>query len=188
MLNALASIAIAQEFEIAYEKTESALRNFAGIGRRMQRLGTVTMEKADVEFIDDYGHHPHEIAATLDAVRCAWPQRRLIVVFQPHRYTRTRDLFDDFVNILNQVDVLILLDVYAAGEQVINNADSRALARALRLLGKLEPVLLEDEQRLSEVLARIILPGDIVLTLGAGSIGKIAATLPEQIQSEVARA
>ena len=109
-------------------------------------------------------------------------------MFQPHRYTRTRDLFDDFVNILNQVDVLILLDVYAAGEQVINNADSRALARALRLLGKLEPVLLEDEQRLSEVLARIILPGDIVLTLGAGSIGKIAATLPEQIQSEVARA
>ena len=188
VLNALAAIAIAEEFEIPYEKTEAALRTFAGIGRRMQRMGAITLENEEVEFIDDYGHHPYEIAATVDAVRSAWPNRRLIVVFQPHRYSRTRDLFDDFVNILNQVDVLILLDVYAAGEQVINNADSRALARSLRLLGKLEPVLLEDEQQLSAILANIILPNDIVLTLGAGSIGKLAATLPSQIKLEVARA
>lgn len=187
VLNALASIAISYEFEMPLEKTEAALRNFAGIGRRMQRLGAVALQDGEVEFIDDYGHHPQEIAATIDAVRCSWPNKRLLVVFQPHRYTRTKDLFDDFVNVLNQADMLILLDVYAAGEQVINNADSRALARALRLLGKLEPLLLEDEQQLSSVLVNLILPDDIVLTLGAGSIGKLAAQLPEQVKAEVAR-
>lgn len=184
VLNALASIAIGQEFEIPYEKMQSALKNFAGIGRRMQNLGRLTLPNGNADFIDDYAHHPYEIAATLDAVRSAWPNRRLITVFQPHRYTRTRDLFDDFVAVLNQVDVLILLNVYPAGEQVINNADSRALARSLRLLGKFEPILLEDEQQLAAVLAKLILPNDIVLTLGAGSIGKIASGLLAQIQSE----
>ena len=184
VLNALASIAIACEFEIPYEKVQLALKNFAGIGRRMQLLGSLELSEGNVDFIDDYGHHPHEIAATLDAVRSAWPNRRLVTVFQPHRYTRTRDLFDDFVAVLNQVDVLILLNVYPAGEQAINNADSRALARALRLLGKFEPILIEDEQQLAPILAKLILPNDIVLTLGAGSIGKIASNLHSQIQAE----
>ena len=188
VLNALASIAICREFDVPYAKIETALRNFAGIGRRMQRLGTIGVKSGEVEFIDDYGHHPQEIAATIDAVRSSWPNRRLVVVFQPHRYTRTKDLFDDFVSVLNQVDMLILLDVYAAGEQAINNADSRALARALRLLGKLEPIMLEDEQQLSAVLAKLVLPNDIVVTLGAGSIGKLAAKLPAQVKAEVAQA
>lgn len=186
VLNALASIAIGHEFEIPRNKTAAALRDFAGIGRRMQRLGTVSINGGDVEFIDDYGHHPREILATIDAVRCAWPNKRLVVVFQPHRYTRTKDLFDDFVTVLNQADMLILLDVYAAGEQAINNADSRALARALRLLGKLEPILLEDETQLAAVLANLVIPDDIVLTLGAGSIGRLAAELPKQVTAEVA--
>lgn len=185
VLNALASIAISHEFEIPREKTEVALRNFAGIGRRMQRLGSVAIKSGAVEFIDDYGHHPREIAATIDAVRCAWPDKRLVVVFQPHRYTRTKDLFDDFVSVLNQADMLLLLNVYAAGEQAINNADSRALARALRLQGKLEPILLEDERQLGAVLANLVLPNDIVLTLGAGSIGRLATTLPAQLSAEV---
>ncbi len=187
-LNALAGIAIGLELDIPYKKIESALSNFAGIGRRLQHIGTVRIQDGNVECIDDYGHHPAEIAATIDAVRNAWPGKRLVVVFQPHRYTRTRDLFDDFVRVLNEVDVLLLLDVYTAGEIAINNADSRALARALRLTGKLEPVLLEDEQELSKILAKIILPEDIVLTLGAGSIGKLASNLPAQIQQEVSPA
>ena len=187
VLNALASIAIGHEFEISPVKTADALRNFAGIGRRMQRMGTVEIQGGTVEFIDDYGHHPREIAATFDAVRCAWPSKRLVVVFQPHRYSRTKDLFDDFVAVLNQADMLLLLQVYAAGEKVINNADSRALARAMRLLGKLEPVLLEDEQQLAAVVANLVLPNDIVLTLGAGSIGKMAATLPARVKAEAAQ-
>ena len=188
VLNALAGIAISFEIDIPYKIIESALRKFEGIGRRLQHLGTIKLMNGKVECIDDYGHHPAEIAATIDAVRNGWPGKRVVVVFQPHRYTRTRDLFDDFVRVLNEVDVLFLLDVYAAGEKVINNADSRALARALRLIGKLEPVLLDNEQDLPAFLAKVILPDDILLTLGAGSIGKLALGLPAKIQREVAQA
>lgn len=187
VLNALASIAVGQEFDIPNDKIAKALDEFAGIGRRMQPAGTVDLKDGHVDFIDDYAHHPQEIAATVDAVRKGWPGRRLVTVFQPHRYTRTRDLFDDFINVLNEVDVLILLGVYAAGEAPINNADSRALASSLRLIGKLEAVVLENNDELAVTLSNIILPDDIVLTLGAGSIGKIASGLCGQVTSEMAR-
>ena len=187
VLNALASIAVGLEFEIPYPKIASALKSFAGIGRRMQHIGTVTLSSGTAEFMDDYAHHPKEIGATLDALRNGWKERRVIAVFQPHRYTRTRDLFDDFVNVLNEVDVLILLNVYPAGEQLINNADSRALARALRLRGKLDAVLLEDDE-LEETLAKMILPNDLVITLGAGSIGRLTKRLFDEVQAKVQRA
>ncbi len=185
VLNALASIAVGLEFEIDPQKIALALENFAGIGRRMQYLGAVSLEGGEAVFIDDYAHHPKEIAATVEGIRNGWPKKRVVAVFQPHRYTRTRDLFDEFVAVLNDVDVLLLLNVYPAGEKFINNADSRALAHALRLRGKLDAVLLEDEQKLSHTLANIIAPDDIVITLGAGSIGKLATTLFEQVQAEV---
>ncbi len=185
VLNALASIAIGLEFEVPAEKIASALKHFAGIGRRMQHIGTVSFEEGNAEFIDDYAHHPKEIAATVDGIRNGWSQRRIVAVFQPHRYTRTRDLFDEFVAVLNEVDVLILLNVYPAGEKLINNADSRALAQALRLRGKLDAILLESDEELSTTLAKIVAPNDIVITLGAGSIGKIASSLYEQVQAEV---
>ena len=188
VLNALASIAVGLEFEVSYSKIASALKGFAGIGRRMQQVGKIQLPSGQVDFIDDYAHHPNEISATIDAVRKGWANRRLVAVFQPHRYTRTRDLFDDFVSVLNEVDILLLLNVYPAGEQHINNADSRALASALRLRGKLEAVLLEDDSELDATLAKIILPGDVVITLGAGSIGKISLSLFEQLQTEVLRA
>ena len=151
----------------------------------MQHIGSVSLADGSAEFIDDYAHHPKEIAATIDGIRNGWPTRRIVAVFQPHRYTRTRDLFDEFVAVLNEVDVLLLLNVYPAGEKLINNADSRALAHALRLRGKLDAVLLENEQELSSTLAKIVAPNDIVITLGAGSIGRLASSLYEQMQAEV---
>ena len=185
VLNALASIAVGLEFEITPKKIASALDHFAGIGRRMQHIGTLKLLGGSAEFIDDYAHHPKEIAATIDGVRHGWSGRRIVAVFQPHRYSRTRDLFDDFVAVLNEVDVLLLLNVYPAGEQFINNADSRALVHALRLRGNLDAVLLEDDHELSATLANIVAPNDIVITLGAGSIGKLASTLYQQVQAEV---
>ena len=185
VLNALASIAVGREFDIPDEKIGKVLDEFAGIGRRMQPSGIVNLSGGQIDFIDDYAHHPQEISATVDAVRKGWPGRRLVTVFQPHRFTRTRDLFDDFISVLNEVDVLILLSVYAAGEAPINNADSRALASGLRLRGKMEAVVLEDDDDLAATLSNIILPGDIVLTLGAGSIGKIAADLCDQVTAGV---
>lgn len=182
VLNALASIAVGQELNIPVEKIAEALEGFAGIGRRMQKIATLALEDGLVEFMDDYAHHPREVDATFSAVRNAWPEKRLVTIFQPHRYTRTQDLFDDFVQVLNRTDVLVLLNVYAAGEKPINKADSHALGRALRLLGKLEPLVLDDENSLAEVLSKIILPNDLVLTLGAGSIGRLAALLPEEIR------
>ena len=185
VLNALASIAVGLEFETSVEKIAHALENFAGIGRRMQHIGTLQLGGGDAEFVDDYAHHPKELAATIDGIRHGWPDRRIVAIFQPHRYTRTRDLFDEFVAVLNEVDVLLLLNVYPAGEQLINNADSRALVHALRLRGNLDAVLLEDDQKLGVTLANIVAANDIVITLGAGSIGKLAATLYQQVQDEV---
>jgi UDP-N-acetylmuramate--alanine ligase len=184
VLNALASIVIGMEFDISSDNIARALDQFAGIGRRMQPSGVISLDKGQVDFIDDYAHHPQEIAATVDAVRKGWPGRRLVTVFQPHRYSRTRDLFDDFVNVLSEVDVLLLLGVYAAGEAPVNNADSRALASGLRLRGKLEAVVIEDNDELATILSNIILPDDIVLTLGAGSIGKIASGLCDQVSAK----
>jgi UDP-N-acetylmuramate--alanine ligase len=136
-----------------------------------------------VLLIDDYAHHPREIAPTLEAVRQGWPGRRLVVVFQPHRYTRTRDLFDDFIQVLSAVDVLVLGEVYAAGESPISGADGRALCRGIRARGQLDPVFVESITDLPEVLPGILQDGDVVLTLGAGDIGAVAAGLPDDLRA-----
>lgn len=176
--NALAAIAVARELDVALEAIQSALREFAGIDRRIQVLGTVTTARGPVTFVDDYGHHPTEIAVTLAAVRDAWPERRLVVAFQPHRFTRTHALLDDFARVLASVDVLLLMDVYSAGETPIAGADGHALARAVRARGMVEPIYVEALDDLPNVLANVLQSDDVVLTLGAGSIGAAALELP----------
>ena len=181
VLNALSVIAIATELGVSDEKIQSALLNFKGIGRRFQLNGDINLAGSRVTLVDDYGHHPREIEATLDSARQAYPDRRLVVVFQPHRFTRTRDLFEDFVQILSQADCLVLSEVYAAGEKPISGADGRSLSRAVRMRGKIDPIFIEDINELSAILPPILLDGDVVLTLGAGSIGQVAADLPGRL-------
>ncbi|MEN8801542.1 MAG: UDP-N-acetylmuramate--L-alanine ligase, partial [Thiogranum sp.] len=178
VLNALAAVAIARELGVDNESMQRALETFAGIGRRFQINGELSIADGSVLFIDDYGHHPREIAATLDAVRNGWPERRLVVVFQPHRYSRTQDLFDDFAQVLADSDVLLISEVYAAGEAPVSGADGRALCRAVRGRGRVDPVFVEEVEGLPEVLKDLLQAGDLVLTLGAGSIGAVAAVLP----------
>jgi UDP-N-acetylmuramate--alanine ligase len=144
-------------------------------------LGTITTAVGRVTFVDDYGHHPTEIAATIAAARDAWPDRRLVAAFQPHRYTRTHELIDDFAQVLSDVDILLLTEVYAAGEEPIAGANSKALARAVRTRGAVEPIFVEGIDDLSAALANVLRDDDVVLTLGAGSIGGIASTLPESL-------
>jgi UDP-N-acetylmuramate--alanine ligase len=179
--NALAATAVAFELAVEDDALQRALAGFSGIDRRLQVLGTVTTPAGRVTFVDDYGHHPTEIAASVQAVRVAWPGRRLVVVFQPHRYTRTRALLDDFAQVLSQVDALLLTHVYAAGEAPLADADGKALARAVRVRGGVEPVFVEELGDVPGVLGRILRADDIVLTLGAGSIGALAPTLPQAL-------
>ncbi len=176
--NALAAIAVAADLELADDAVLRALAGFEGIDRRFQVLGEVRTRVGRVTLVDDYGHHPTEVAATLEAARQRWPDRRLVLVFQPHRYTRTRDLLDDFANVLSTADVLVLLEVYAAGEEAIPGADGRAIARAIRSRGAVEPVFVEDLDRLSDVLGDLVADGDVILTMGAGDIGAAATKLP----------
>jgi len=178
VLNALAAIAVARELDIDAASLQRALKIFAGIGRRFQINGEIERPGGSVLLIDDYAHHPREIAATLEAVRNGWPQRRLVTVFQPHRYSRTRDLFDDFAQVLVEPDVLLITEVYAAGEEPLAGADGRALCRGVRSRGRVDPVFVEDLKDLAEVLDGIVQDGDLLLTLGAGSIGATAAALP----------
>jgi len=180
-LNALAAIAIAHELGVPDAAVQQALAKFGGIGRRLQVLGEVNTKAGQVMFVDDYGHHPTELAATLDALRKSWPERRLVLAFQPHRYTRTRDLLDDFAKVLSEPDALLLTEVYAAGEAPITGADGRAIARAVRSRGQVEPVFVSDVENLAMALGRVIRDGDLVVTMGAGSIGAIAATLPARL-------
>lgn len=182
MLNALAAITIATNLHISDQAIIESLLTFKGIGRRFQINGDLPVKGGEITLVDDYGHHPREIEATLEALKQAWPERRAIVVFQPHRYTRTRDLFEDFVRVLSSVDVLILLDIYTAGETLIAGADSRSLSRAIRVRAQVDPVFVESHDDLATVLARLVLPGDVVLTLGAGNVGQIAAELPKQLE------
>ena len=178
VLNALAAIAVADELGVPDAAIRKALAEFRGVGRRFQSYGEVPLEGGgSFTLIDDYGHHPAEMAATLAAARGAFPQRRLVLAFQPHRYTRTRDLFEDFVKVLSTADVLLLAEVYAAGEAPIVAADSRSLARALRVGGQVEPVFVEEIGELPEAIHRVARPGDVVLTMGAGSIGNVPAQL-----------
>jgi UDP-N-acetylmuramate--alanine ligase len=181
--NALAAIAIATELEVADADIQSALAEFNGVGRRFQRYGEIPVTGGGAyTLVDDYGHHPAEMAATIMAARGAFPGRRLVLAFQPHRFTRTRDCFEDFVKVLSTVDALALTDVYAAGEAPIVAADGRALARAIRVAGKVEPVFVESVDELPDALAAIVADGDVVITMGAGSIGAVPPRLAQWTQ------
>lgn len=183
ILNALSVIAIAEELGIDECTIQRALSQFKGIGRRFQVNGELRLADQPITLVDDYGHHPREIEATLDSARQAYAGRRLVLVFQPHRYTRTRDLFEDFVEVLSKTDVLILTEVYPAGEKPISGADGRALSRAIRLRGQIEPLFLAEIAELDDILPGILKPGDVILTLGAGNIGQVAAELPRQLDA-----
>ncbi len=182
--NALAAIAIADELGVEKQKIAQALEKFAGIGRRFQMYGELGINNQKAMLIDDYGHHPTEVNATIEAIRKGWPDKRLVVLFQPHRYSRTRDLFEDFVHALSKVDQLILLEVYSAGEDTITGADSRALSRSIRNRGKVDPIFVEDHNEINSVLQATIQDGDILLTLGAGNVGAIGAGIYERFKSE----
>ena len=176
-LNALAAIAVGRYVGIADERIGEGLSQFKGIGRRFQLKGRFAARDGEALVVDDYGHHPRELEVTLDAARNAWPDRRLVVVFQPHRYTRTRDLLDDFSSVLANQDPLIVTEVYPAGETPIAGADGRALCRSIRQRGKTDPVFVESLNDLPEVLRSIVRDGDVIMTLGAGDIGRKAAEL-----------
>jgi UDP-N-acetylmuramate--alanine ligase len=177
VLNSLAAIAVAAELNIEDAAIQRALDNFQGIDRRLQQLGDIQWAEGRALIVDDYGHHPTEVAATLEAVRQGWPSRRLVLVFQPHRYTRTRDLLDDFGKALSECDVLLVTEVYAAGESPIAGADGRAICRAVRSRGVMEPVFVERVDELAESLRGVLKDGDVVLTMGAGNIGAVAQDL-----------
>jgi UDP-N-acetylmuramate--alanine ligase len=181
--NALAAIAVATELEVTDEAIRKALAGFHGVDRRLQQYGDVQTSAGRLTLIDDYGHHPTEIAATLEAIRQGWPGRRIVLVFQPHRYTRTRDLLDDFARVLASVDVLIVTEVYAAGEAPIPGADGKAICRAVRTHGRVEPLFLERLDELPSALLRIARDGDVVVTMGAGSIGALASELPRALSA-----
>ncbi len=183
-LNAAAAVAVATEEGIEDNDILRALAGFQGTGRRFDFLGNfplapVNGKEGSAMLVDDYGHHPTEVDATIKAARAGWPDKRIVMVFQPHRYTRTRDLYDDFANVLSQVDVLLMLDVYAAGEPPIPGADSRSLCRTIRNRGKLDPILVSDSDTVPEVLAQVLNGDDLILVQGAGNIGKIARKLAE---------
>jgi UDP-N-acetylmuramate--alanine ligase len=178
VLNALATIAVATELGVEDAAIRKALEEFRGVGRRFQRYGEIPVAGGGTfTLIDDYGHHPAEMAATISAARGAFPGRRLVLAFQPHRYTRTRDLFEDFVRVLSTVDVALLAEVYAAGEAPIVAADSRALVRAIRVAGKVEPVFVDDIAQMAEAIRNVAKDGDVVVTMGAGSIGNVPSQL-----------
>jgi UDP-N-acetylmuramate--alanine ligase len=176
--NACAAIAIGRELGVDDRATQKALNQFTGVGRRFTRHGEIRLaEGGSFTLVDDYGHHPAETAATLAAARGAFPGRRLVLAFQPHRFTRTRDLFEDFVKVLSTVDALVLAEVYAAGEQPIVAADGRALAHALRVIGKVEPVFVEDIAEMPATILGLAKDGDVVITMGAGSISGVPGKL-----------
>jgi UDP-N-acetylmuramate--alanine ligase len=178
--NACAAIAIARELGVADSATQKALAEFNGVGRRFTRYGEIPLEGGgSFALVDDYGHHPVETAATLAAARGAFPGRRMVLSFQPHRYTRTRDLFEDFVKVLSTADALVLAEVYSAGEQPIVAADGRALAHALRVVGKVEPVFVEDIVDMPDAILNMVKDGDVVITMGAGSISGVPAKLSQ---------
>jgi len=178
VLNALAAIAVASELKVSDRAISEALEHFAGIGRRFQIYGDFSLEKGgQVTLVDDYGHHPREIAATLQAARESWPERRLVMVYQPHRYTRTRDLFHDFCQVLSAPDKLLLLDVYSAGEAFIEGADGMSLCRGIEAYGKTLPIFIDEHQKLPSLIEKELEDGDILLMQGAGNIGGLAARL-----------
>ncbi len=174
VLNSLAAFVVANEDGVRSPGIVESLKNFSGVGRRFEFCGEFETKVGKLELVDDYGHHPTEVAATINAVRDGWSNKRLVMVFQPHRYSRTRDLFEDFSAVLSKVDVLIMLDVYAAGETPIAGADSRSLCRSIRQRGLTDPIFVEDQKDLKATLAAIVKDGDLIVTQGAGNVGGIA--------------
>ena len=177
VLNATAAIAVASDEGIDDASIIAGLERYQGVGRRFQQYGDLAIADGSVRLVDDYGHHPTEVAATISGVRQAWPDKRLVMVYQPHRYTRTRDLYEDFASVLSTVDVLLMLDVYSAGEDPIAGADSRSLCRSIRGRGQIDPIFVEKPEQVAEALKGVVRDGDIVLTQGAGNIGALAADL-----------
>lgn len=177
VLNALAAIAVAMDENIDDNSIKQALKSFGGIGRRFEVQGEIQIQDQTVTLVDDYGHHPTEVKATLAAARANWPNKRIFIIFQPHRFTRTRDLYEDFVDVLSEVDGLLLLDVYPANEEPIEGADSRSLCRSIRIRGQVEPIYVGDAKKLTDVLPNVISNGDIIITQGAGSVGAISKQL-----------
>ncbi|WP_199244053.1 UDP-N-acetylmuramate--L-alanine ligase [Bacterioplanes sanyensis] len=186
VLNALAAIAVADDEHVSDVAIQTALENFAGVGRRFTVGADIPLQQGSVMLVDDYGHHPRELEVTIDAIRQGFPERRLVMLFQPHRYSRTRDLYEDFVRILSQVDVLLLMDVYPAGEKLIAGADGRALCGSIRQRGQLDPVFIARGENLEPVLTKHLRAGDILLTQGAGDIGAVSqqliSDLPQWLQ------
>ncbi|KPK12595.1 MAG: UDP-N-acetylmuramate--alanine ligase [Acidithiobacillales bacterium SG8_45] len=185
VLNALAAVAVAHELGVSDEAIRKGLSEFGGIGRRFQINGEVELPGGNVLLVDDYAHHPREIAVTLDAARKGWPDRRLVVVFQPHRFTRTHDLLDDFAAVFSDQDPLLVTEVYAAGEKPIPGADARALCRTIRARGLTNPVFVPDLKTLPQTLKGLLQPNDLLLTMGAGNIGQAAAALRDQLSEAV---
>lgn len=179
ILNAVAAAIVALQLEVEEKFIQEAFENFQGIARRFQTYPSICINGKRIQLVDDYGHHPTELAATIQAAREAYPEKRLVVLFQPHRYSRTRDLFDDFVRVLNETDALMLCEVYAANEKPVAGADSAALCRALRARGKLDPILVKDMSEIQSTLEHVIHDKDVLLTLGAGSVGGVAPALYE---------
>jgi len=180
VLNALAAIAVAHEVGVADKSIINALAGFQGIARRCQVLGELTIQGKKVLIIDDYAHHPREINATLQAVRQGWPDKRVVVIFQPHRYTRTRDLFEDFCQVLAETDRLLLLEIYSAGEKPVAGADGRSLCRAIRQRGQVDPIFVEKREKIPQLLENFVEENDLLLVLGAGDVGAISASLLQQ--------
>ena len=176
-LNATAAIAVATDEGVDDESIKQALEKFQGVGRRFDIQGEFPVAGGSIMLIDDYGHHPSEVAATIAALRAGWADARIVMIYQPHRYSRTKDLYDDFVKVLSDVDVLLMLDVYSAGEEPVPGADSRSLCRSIRLRGKIDPVFVKTEDEVRDVLKDLVRDGDIVVTQGAGSVGALARTL-----------
>lgn len=177
VLNALSAIAVASDEGIDDQVIVNALSRFEGVGRRFQVHGDFETPAGEIMLVDDYGHHPKEISVTVNGIREGFPDKRLVALFQPHRYTRTRDLYEDFVNVLSQVDVLLLLDIYPAGEEPIQGADGRSLCRSIRQRGKVDPIFIEDMDQVEDVLKDVLTDGDLLLTQGAGNVGALSLRL-----------
>jgi UDP-N-acetylmuramate--alanine ligase len=180
VLNALAVIAVATDEGVKDCDIVSGLSGFSGVGRRFQLNGEFKTPNGNIMLVDDYGHHPRELEVTFDAIRASWPEKRLVVLFQPHRYSRTRDLYEDFVDVLSRVDVLLLLDIYPAGEEPINGVDGRSLCRSIRQRGKVDPVFIEDSERVFSVLPDVLKDGDLLLTQGAGDVGNLSLQVAQR--------
>ncbi|MDC0598582.1 UDP-N-acetylmuramate--L-alanine ligase [Gammaproteobacteria bacterium] len=179
VLNATAAVVVATDEGLADKDIIQGLENFQGVGRRFDMHGELGVKNGKVLLVDDYGHHPTEVIANIKAIRAGWPEKRLVMIYQPHRYSRTHDLYEDFVDVLSEVDVLLLMDVYAAGEKLIRGADSKSLCRSIRQRGQLDPIYIKDPSEIREILNDVLEDDDLLLTQGAGNIGVLAKSLSE---------